>query len=277
LNQIERERESQFRENAMQKILLSEIVKRRDYRLNEFLVESRQFEIALFDTPYQAIQILENDKKIDLVMVAPEDIQNAKTDLLGYLKTSARLSWIPIILIGKNMDVDFVNYCLDCGISDILCDPVIEESLLKRLTLAVNNGRRRILIVDDDDIVLKVLTTSLEMERYVVFAAQNAEDALRIFKKQAIHGVITDIKLKNIDGLGLLTKIKERSPFTPVVIITGHSGICTSRDAIAAGADGYFTKPFNNMELVYTLRRIFGFKSFYVPGRYPESVSIESS
>ncbi len=260
----------------MIKILFSEIIKRRNQRLPEFLAESGKFEIALFNTPYQAIQILETDKKIDLLMVAPEDIQIAKTDLLNYLKTSARLSWIPIILVGKSMDVDFVNYCLDGGISDILCEPIIEESLIERLDLAVNNGRRRILIVDDDEIVLKVLTTSLEMERYVVFAAQNAEDALRIFEKEVIHGVVTDIMLKNMDGLGLLVKIKECSPFTPVVIITGHSGICTPRDAIAAGADGYFTKPFNNIELVYTLRRIFGFKSFHTPGRYSESVSVES-
>lgn len=260
----------------MIKILLSEIVKRRDQKLSEFLTEARRFRIALFDTPYQAIQILETDKNIDLLIVAPEDIQVAKTDLLNYLKTSARLSWIPMILIGQGMNVDFVHYCLDSGISDILCDPVLEESLITRLNLAVNNGRRRILVVDDDEIVLKVLTTSLEMERYLVFTARNAEDAVRIFREEVIHCVITDVLLKNMNGLGLLAKIKENSPFTPVIVITGHSGICTPRDAIAAGADGYFTKPFNNMELVYTLRRIFGFKSFHTPGRYSDSVSVES-
>lgn len=260
----------------MIKILLSEIIKRRDSRFHEFLTEARQFEITLFDTPYQAIQILETDKKIDLLMVAPEDIHAAKTDILGYLKTCARLSWIPVILIGRNMDVDFVNYCLDCGISDILCEPVVEESLIGRLNLAVNNGRRRILIVDDDELVLKVLTTSLEMERYVVFAARNAEDALPIFKKEVVHGVITDLHLKNMDGLELLAQIKEYSPFTPVIVITGHFGICAPSEVILAGADGYFTKPFNNMELVYTLRRLFGFKSFQAPGRYAESVLTES-
>jgi len=261
----------------MIKILLSEIVKRRDQRLNEFLTEARQFEIALFDTPYQAIQILANDKYVDLLVVAPEDIQVAKTDLLNYIQTSARLSWIPIILIGKNMDVDFVNYCLDCGISDILCAPVIEESLLKRLNLAVNNGRRRILVVDDDEIVLKVLTTSLEMERYVVRATRTAEEAFRIFKEESIHAVITDVLLRKMNGIQLLICLKQYSPLTPVIIITGHTGEFSPRAAIAAGADGYFAKPFNNMELIFALKQIFGFRSYRAPGRHLESTSTEQA
>jgi DNA-binding NarL/FixJ family response regulator len=45
-----------------------------------------------------------------------------------------------------------------------------------------------------------------------------------------------------------------------VILITGHSGNYTPQDAIAAGADGYFAKPFKNMELNYVLRRIFGLR-----------------
>lgn len=261
----------------MIKILLSEIAWRRDKRLKDILIEERQIEKVLFDTPNQAIRILETDKNIDLLLVAPEDIQTTKTDLLNYVKTSARFSWIPIILLGRAMDVDFVNYCLENGISDILSDPVNENVLLARINLAICNGRRRILIVDDDEVVLKILKLSLEMERFVIFAACNAEEASAIIENETIHGAIIDVVLNKANGLEILSKIKKLSPLLPVVVITGHSGICSQKEAFAAGADGYFAKPFNNMELIYTLRRIFGFKNYQLHGHSPATEGQELS
>jgi DNA-binding NtrC family response regulator len=68
--------------------------------------------------------------------------------------------------------------------------------------------------------------------------------------------VSTDIRLPGRSGLELMVEIKGKYPGTPVILITGYAGQYSPKDAIAMGADGYFAKPFHNMDLIYTLRRV---------------------
>jgi len=53
----------------------------------------------------------------------------------------------------------------------------------------------------------------------------------------------------------LMVSLKEENENVPVILITGHCGKYTPEQAIAEGADGYFTKPFKNIELLNTLRK----------------------
>jgi DNA-binding response OmpR family regulator len=260
----------------MIRILISEIIWRRDRHLIDYFSAQQDVKFVLFDTPNQAIRVLETDKNIDLILVAPEDIQYTKIDFLNFVRTSVRYCWIPIILLGRSMDADFIRYCFENGVNDILSEPVSENVFIARIFLAACSGRRRVLIVDDDETVLKVLKTCLEMERYIVFAASSADDIFKVFNTETIHAAIIDFMLKNTNGLQLLADIKKLSPLLPVIVITGHTGLCSKEKAIAAGADAYFAKPFNNSELVNALRRIFGLKSFYGQGHFMETVSTES-
>jgi len=79
---------------------------------------------------------------------------------------------------------------------------------------------------------------------------------LTALKENRFDAVVTDVMLPGKSGIELLEIIKKDNPEMPVILITGFSGQFTPRDAISLGADGFFAKPFNNIELSYKLRLI---------------------
>jgi CheY-like chemotaxis protein len=243
------------------KILVTNCKHTNDVKFKEMLAATGEnVSLTYFNSPSQAIRILTADLYIDLLIIGPEEVGNTDPDLLNFLKTSARMCWIPIIVLGDAIDDMFVQQCLDGGVSDIISLPIIKEAFVARVQMAICNGRRKVLVIDDDEPILQVLKSFFEIERFVVVTAKSAEEALKILSQQKIHAVVTDILLPGMNGFELLVKVKEKNPRMPVILITGHSGNYTPQDAIAAGADGYFAKPFKNMELNYVLRRIFGLR-----------------
>jgi two-component system, NtrC family, response regulator len=110
-------------------------------------------------------------------------------------------------------------------------------------------------VVDDDELVRLHLAEFLLMERYRPILVETAEIASATLKTQQIDAVVTDISLPRSSGLDLLVEIKKQYPHIPVIMITGHTGKYGPTDALSMGADGYFIKPFHNLDLMYTLHR----------------------
>ena len=125
--------------------------------------------------------------------------------------------------------------------------------LRKRIKIS---GKRIVLIVDDEPEILNLLKNVLEIERFKVLTAESAEKALEVLTENKVHAIVSDILLPGITGIDLLVAIKQQYEHTPVILITGYSGKFTPQHAISAGADGYFKKPFRNLELVQTLRQV---------------------
>ncbi|HEX8961020.1 MAG TPA: response regulator, partial [Geobacteraceae bacterium] len=78
----------------------------------------------------------------------------------------------------------------------------------------------KILIIDDDTSLRRVLEFNLQEEGYRVFAAADGEAGLALFDGEQPDLVITDLKMPGISGFQVLAAIKERSPQTPVIVIT---------------------------------------------------------
>ena len=86
-------------------------------------------------------------------------------------------------------------------------------------------NRYRILIADDDVFVCEDIATALKREGFEIDVATNGEEAFSLYQKKKHHIVISDMRMPNEnDGLNLLKKIKELSPDTAVMIITGMPG-----------------------------------------------------
>jgi DNA-binding NtrC family response regulator len=83
-----------------------------------------------------------------------------------------------------------------------------------------------------------------------VTSALTAEDGLKLLWEKGFHLVVTDKNLPGISGLELLEKVKELSPETDVVMITGYSSKDAAIDALNKGAAGYLEKPFDDIRLV---------------------------
>jgi len=113
-----------------------------------------------------------------------------------------------------------------------------------------------ILIVDDEEIVRGSLLDWLREDGYQVEAAEDGFKALEKFKERSWDIALIDLKMPKMDGLELLTKIKETRPETQVVIITAFATVNTAVQAMKIGAYDYLVKPFNPEELSMLIKRL---------------------
>ncbi|HEY4484868.1 MAG TPA: diguanylate cyclase [Nitrospiria bacterium] len=108
------------------------------------------------------------------------------------------------------------------------------------------NGNR-ILIVDDDSSVAGSLEELLTDEGYEVQSAGNGTDALEILMTQDIQVLLTDIRMKNMDGLELIREARHKRPDTEIVIMTAFATIETAIEALRFGAYDFLVKPFEDL------------------------------
>lgn len=114
-----------------------------------------------------------------------------------------------------------------------------------------------ILIVDDEADIRELISGILQDEGYETRLARNSDAALAALADRRPSLIVLDIWLQDskLDGLDLLTAIRERHPELPVVIISGHGNIETAVSAIKRGAYDYIEKPFNADRLILVVGR----------------------
>lgn len=113
----------------------------------------------------------------------------------------------------------------------------------------------RILIVDDDDMTRKTLTRLLRREGFHISNASTGTAALQRLSEAPYDLVITDLVMGDIDGLELLTRIKNRYPNVEVILITGYASIPTAIEAVKKGAYHYLEKPLRSDETIHLARQ----------------------
>ena len=114
---------------------------------------------------------------------------------------------------------------------------------------------KTVLLVDDEPGILKVLGISLADRGYRVLTAENGEEALRVFQEARPEVILTDIKMPGMDGIELLKRIKEESPNTEVIMITGHGEMELAIQSLKYDASDFITKPIHDETLDIALRR----------------------
>jgi PAS domain S-box-containing protein len=114
---------------------------------------------------------------------------------------------------------------------------------------------KKILLVDDEEGIRKVLGISLSDMGYDVITAENGEEAFSLFKQISPPIVLTDIKMPGMDGVTLLRTIKEISPDTEVIMITGHGDMDIAIKSLKYEATDFVTKPINDDVLEIALKR----------------------
>jgi len=103
----------------------------------------------------------------------------------------------------------------------------------------------KILIVDDELLIRDFLSEALLRKKFDVFTAQNGQKAIAMFKDHSFDLVITDMQLPDLTGIEVLKKIKELSPHTLVVVVTGFGSIENAVETMRLGAFDYLIKPFS--------------------------------
>ena len=112
-----------------------------------------------------------------------------------------------------------------------------------------------ILIVDDEKLLLKSLCKAISGNDYFVVTAENGHDALSSFDRHHPDLVLLDVRLPDIDGMELFSKIHHKDPHCSGIIMTAYGGIKGAVEAVKLGAYDYIAKPFDIEELKFIIKR----------------------
>ncbi|MGE0617174.1 MAG: sigma-54-dependent transcriptional regulator, partial [Bacteriovoracia bacterium] len=112
-----------------------------------------------------------------------------------------------------------------------------------------------ILVVDDDEVTRNLLQEVFLKEGYRVTLAVSGEAALKQIAKQEFPLVLSDIRMLELDGMGLLAAVKQKGHRSVVVLMTGFGSMETAVEAVQKGAFDYVSKPFRIEDLKAVIAR----------------------
>ena len=112
----------------------------------------------------------------------------------------------------------------------------------------------RILVVDDDTNIRRSLETILSDEGYRVDLAANGKEAIKKTESTAYNAALIDLRLPDMEGLELLTRMKDTVPKTRKIIVTGYPSLQNAIEAVNKKADAYIAKPIDVEKLLRTIR-----------------------
>lgn len=132
----------------------------------------------------------------------------------------------------------------------------LTDSAYRRFANEVDSHMpRRILIVDDEPSIRTVLRAHMKRAGYEVLLCADGAEAVEVLSREGVDLVVSDLKMPNLDGMGLLAHCRGHHPGLPVILITAHGTVDSAVEAIKQGAQDYITKPFDADELQMVIRK----------------------
>jgi len=116
----------------------------------------------------------------------------------------------------------------------------------------------RILVVDDEKIVCDMSRVFLTSDGYEVTTFTDSKEARAALETETFDVIITDLKMKEVDGIELLEFAKEKNPDTKVIVLTAFGTLETAVEAFHKDAFDFFTKPVRIHDLQASVRRALG-------------------
>jgi len=116
--------------------------------------------------------------------------------------------------------------------------------------------KARILIVDDEADLRTLLHHILTAQGYQITDAADGEEAIELIKRQKFDIALLDIQMPNINGIQVLKYIKEHSPQTKAVMLTGYADLKHAMEAKEFGARDFIGKPYKLEDVLSTIEHI---------------------
>lgn len=113
-----------------------------------------------------------------------------------------------------------------------------------------------ILVIDDDTIVRESIVAYLEDSGFNILQAENGEQGLAVFKETSPDLILCDLRMPKMDGLAVLRNVREMSPDTPFIVVSGAGVMTDVVQALRLGASDYIIKPIVDLEVLeYAINR----------------------
>jgi len=122
----------------------------------------------------------------------------------------------------------------------------------------IENRLPTIVVVDDEEVIRITIQKKLSRMGFNVLSFEKAEDALIYIKNSPGEAdlILTDIKLRKMDGIELLRRVNGMDEPVPVLIVSGHGNVEDAIRALRYGASDYIRKPFDINDLTSSVRNI---------------------
>ncbi|HKI88789.1 MAG TPA: response regulator [Draconibacterium sp.] len=115
---------------------------------------------------------------------------------------------------------------------------------------------KRILVAEDNKLILETVALNLAREGYEVLKAMDGKECLKIVREKEIDLIITDIYMPNINGLEVISTLKEEQINIPVLVLSAAGAEDNVSKAFELGADDFMIKPFSLMELNFRVKKL---------------------
>ena len=114
----------------------------------------------------------------------------------------------------------------------------------------------RVLVVDDERTLVRTLVRGLTAEGFAVDVAYDGDSGLELATDRDYDAIVVDVMLPRRNGYDVVTALRERGVWTPVLMLSAKDGEHDVADGLDVGADDYLTKPFSFVVLVARLRAL---------------------
>ena len=114
----------------------------------------------------------------------------------------------------------------------------------------------KILVVEDDDTLNALVSLYLKGNGYEVISCKNGQEAQKLFKKENIDMIITDIMMSMMDGFELAMEVRKENKDMPIVFMSAKDDMPSKQLGYTIGIDDYIVKPFDIDELVLKVKAI---------------------
>jgi len=171
---------------------------------------------------------------------------------INYIEYLSSLPWNS--QTEDNLDIAHAKEILDnehYGLQDIK-ERILEYLAVRTMRLSCSH---KLLVVDDDETARHNMEHVLAKEGYIVTTAADGIEAVDFLDADRFDLVVTDLKMKGVDGMEVLRKAKERDPNVVVIVVSGYATMPTTVESIKKGSYHFLAKPLRLDELRFTINK----------------------
>jgi DNA-binding NtrC family response regulator len=130
----------------------------------------------------------------------------------------------------------------------------------------------KVLLCDDEEALCRAMARLLRSASYDVVTSDGPGGIERL-RHEAFDAVVTDLRMPGVDGFGILSAVRAKSPMTPVIVMSGSAEVTDAVRAMRAGARDFLVKPVELRSIEETLASALGFSSSLTPSTLVDPVS----